>query len=141
LNDAAFASILHKCQNLDDLLDVKGDPWQTAGMKSFRRFHEPVTGEELFGSPLPDEDLRAVEVYPTEGANTLEMLRWGKQLKEGGPPVDRELIMRLQATEDLPESAAQLWTLNEYVDWYRTSFALTLLNEKDSNSNEKHPVS
>lgn len=104
--------------------------WQSGSMKPIREFNTHVRGEELFGTPLPDADLQELEIYSSTAANLAELLMWGNQLIQGGPPVDRKLLAQLKAEQKSSEVAAeQLRELTKFVNWYRTSYAISMLQE------------
>ena len=102
-------------------------------MKQPRSFKEPVTGEQLFGDNLPDGDLCNAEVYSADEATIFEIMRWGKRLVEGGPPVDRQLFAKLHVEmNNSSEARERLLELTKHVNWFRTSYALKMIQDQAS---------
>ena len=97
-------------------------------MDAPRKFDVPVTGEELFGSKLPD-GLADVEMYPADQAELIELSRLAGRLVEGGPQVDYERIRSLHERFEHDETAqSELAELTKYVQWFRASYALGILD-------------
>lgn len=125
-------------KHLDYLLVVLPTYRHAGRMNSLRTFTTHVKGEELFGSELPDADLAELEIYSASTANLMEMLMWGGQLRPDGPPVDRALLTKLKAEiSTSKEAEARLMQLTEYVQWYRTSYALTMLQKIEESSRDQ----
>jgi hypothetical protein len=100
-------------------------------MNQPRSFYGPVTGEQLFGDRLPDSDLCDAEIYSADQATIFEIMRWSRRLIDGGPPVDRQLLTQLHADMDnSPQAKEQLQELMKYVNWFRVTYALRMLEDR-----------
>ena len=102
-----------------------------ATMKSDERH---ISGEEIFGSPLPD-DLREHEVYEPSDVNFIRVLQDTGHLVSGGPEIDLEKLKSLKKSRrENPEAAGELREILRFETWYRCNYVLNKISDDKTRS-------